>query len=361
MDETAVSADSKRFTVVVPKEAKRVIRKDQGHFNHHMTLIMCISASGGAVDLPTLILPLANIPRLSEKVYNSYHFAGSDTGWITAMLWGQWITEVFIPHVVKVRDELKATGGKKNLKALLWMDSHASRLNISAIEALEASEIVPATIPSHSSHVLQPLDCGVNNSLKKNLRNFSNQGKVIWNQGLERYRTTVLECVTGALHNAQNPMVIREAFRTTGLYPWDPEVVLSNGAKVRVDDSVRSEPEFPNATQSISGKVVTSKRMKAHNKQVQDNKIEADAAKKAKQALREAKKEADAMEKEKKEAEKEIERQQKEAAKAAKELASQQREQIKKAQVEAKQKLPKAKHDITRALPTADKGKHVSI
>jgi hypothetical protein len=79
MDETSISAENGKFSAIVPAEAKSVIRKEQGHFNHHMTLIMCIAADGENPVKLTVILPLATLPKLSERAYPSYNFAGSET------------------------------------------------------------------------------------------------------------------------------------------------------------------------------------------------------------------------------------------------------------------------------------------
>jgi hypothetical protein len=137
-------------------------------------------------------------------------------GWITAEIWGKWIQDVFIPHVEAVRKEIAKEDGKNNPKSLLYLDSHASRLNVAALKTLEDYNITAVTIPSHTSHIMQPLDCGVNNKLKRTLRSLSNQGKVVWNQGLERYRSSILDAVLHAAYDAHNPYIAREAFRCTG-------------------------------------------------------------------------------------------------------------------------------------------------
>jgi hypothetical protein len=301
MDETSLNIETARITVIVPSEAKRVVRTNDGHFNHHITLILCVSADGTALEKPTVILPLSNLPKLGNDVYHSYNFAGTESGWITTEVWGQWISEVFIPHVQRVRRKLKENGGGEDQQALLWLDSHASRLNISAIRELEHANITIATLPAHTSHIIQPLDCGVNNRLKQSLRYQKTSGDIVWDQGLETYRRSLLECVMSACWDAHNPKIIRRAFESTGLVPWNPDYVLSNGAKVRVDESIPQEPENPTATQAISGKVVTSEKLIAHFKKAKEERERKETEKQEREAAREQKKAITTAMKEKRE------------------------------------------------------------
>ena len=64
--------------------------------------------------------------------------------------------------------------------------------------------IVVVTIPSHMSHFLQPLDCGVNNSFKHALRNLTFQRYIRMDGGLSDYRHSLLYCVKAALSDAEN-------------------------------------------------------------------------------------------------------------------------------------------------------------
>jgi len=80
MDETFICAKDRRMHVIVPKEAKRAPMDEGGHFNHHMTLVMCIAADGTAPRRPTVILPLKTVPVLPDEVATQFEFAGSESG-----------------------------------------------------------------------------------------------------------------------------------------------------------------------------------------------------------------------------------------------------------------------------------------
>ena len=294
MDETAIEALSGRFRVIVPKDCRTVIRKDLPHFNHHMTLVMCVSADGEAMRRPTVILPLEHLPEIEDSTIQRYNWSGSSTGWITKEIWSEWIANHFIPWVEERRRSLPASVTFR--KAVLYMDSHVSRLDEAAHDALEVHDIMAITIPSHSSHILQPLDCGVNNKLKSSLKRKAFTGRIRMDGGVGEYRASVLKATISALYSANNPDVITEAFKTTGICPWNPRVVLDR-PNILEDDNI---PESPNKTalQNISGTIVTAEMIRTHREQREAEVAAKDAAKLERQAEREAKREARREEKE---------------------------------------------------------------
>ena len=80
MDETSIQALGKSLKVVVPKSFKKATAKALPHFNHHMTLILAVSADGTALPRPTVILPLQTLPALCDPVIDTFDFAGTETG-----------------------------------------------------------------------------------------------------------------------------------------------------------------------------------------------------------------------------------------------------------------------------------------
>jgi hypothetical protein len=260
MDETSLVAEGTSLRVVVPKKFKKAVAKDLPHFNHHMTLILAISADGTPLPTPTVILPLTTLPALSDAVIDAFHYSGSETGWITIPIWSAWIVHVFIPYVNTKRQEMVAKRpftSPQHGRALLFLDSHASRLDEYAHSKLAENGIVVVTIPSHSSHILQPLDCGVNNAFKHALRNLTFQKYIRMDGGLADYRHSLLYCVKAALSDAQNFLRIQSAFEVCGMWPWNPSRVTSDPTKVTPSLVVPPTPEKPTVTQNITGKVVT--------------------------------------------------------------------------------------------------------
>ena len=66
-----------------------------------------------------------------------------------------WIKNVFIPHCSKI-------SGPK----LLTMDGHKSHISLEVAKLARENSIHLLCLPSHSSHLLQPLDVGVFSAVK---------------------------------------------------------------------------------------------------------------------------------------------------------------------------------------------------
>ena len=272
MDETAIAAENSKLSVVVPIDANRVPKRTQGTFSHHMTLIMCSSADGDTPPRPSVILPLQTLPELPESVIKHFNWAGSETGWFTCEIWTQWIELVFIPYVKTKRQHTIFTGPQFG-RCILFLDSHPSRLAPYALQLLHDNGIIPFTIPAHSSHILQPLDCGVHCRLKRSIKQSIANKVIRYDQGLPGYRRSCLRAVIGAIHDSHNLLVVEEAWARSGLWPWNPLRVLECSEKVTSSLEVTPRPARPTAVQVISGYLVTPDMVISHRLKVADEKL----------------------------------------------------------------------------------------
>ena len=80
-------------------------------------------------------------------------FHVSDNGWITKELFYEWF-KMFAEMIPPLRP------------VLLVLDGHGSHITIDVIEYARSKEIHLLCLPSHTSHILQPLDVGVFKSFK---------------------------------------------------------------------------------------------------------------------------------------------------------------------------------------------------
>ena len=102
-----------------------------------------------------MIFPRVCMPEsLKEGAPPGTQFAMSPKGWINQEIFFNWL-DFFIANIPSVRP------------VLLIYDGHASHLSIEVIEKARASDIHLLCLPSHCTHVLQPLDVSVMSSLKK--------------------------------------------------------------------------------------------------------------------------------------------------------------------------------------------------
>ena len=129
----------------------------------NVTVLLTIPAVG--TRLPTVLLwPAKTIPKeLNELRAYDILVLPSEIGWQTIASFQFIMKTIIIPAIINKRRFLNC----ETEMALLVLDSHSSRLTSEVWRECAAQNIIAVTIPSHTSHFLQPLDCGPNGTMKK--------------------------------------------------------------------------------------------------------------------------------------------------------------------------------------------------
>jgi hypothetical protein len=250
MDETWVYVDRRKMRVIVPHDWPEAPSIDFPCISYHITLVMCICAD--STYLPTTaILPLQYFPADLSPFSQLLCWSGSITGWINSDIYEQWVEQVLIPHIQAKR----AMKGIETEPALIWLDGHSTRESAIARERLAAANVFCLTIPAHTSHALQPLDCGVHRSFKEQLKTYYRRPK---DGGVGELRDALIEATIRAKHRAQDPVEILASFERTGLSPWNPNRILGDPTKVaKIADEGRNVPTAARRS-SISGRVLVN-------------------------------------------------------------------------------------------------------
>ena len=126
-----------------------------------ITAIECINAAGDAI--PPLIIFKAkytNTAWIPARTPPTWRFSTSNSGWTSDSHGYEWITTVFEPST---RPE------DPSARRLLIMDGHSSHITANLIAFCMQSSIDLLILPSHCSHVLQPLDISMFAPLKRAL------------------------------------------------------------------------------------------------------------------------------------------------------------------------------------------------
>ena len=215
-----VDASRRSVKVIVPRDSIPLKINNNESEGFHITLVLCVAADGGSMK-PSIILPMKQFPLELEEIVKKFHWAGQSNGWMTESIFKSWVTEAFISHVNRRRLELNCP----NERAILFVDSHESRRCPEALEALKNENIDLYTFPSHTSQIVQPLDCGVNRSFKTKLRTAKSEGPT--KTSPER-RLHLLKKCARACHEALYDETIQKAWARSGLYPWSSEKALAS-------------------------------------------------------------------------------------------------------------------------------------
>jgi hypothetical protein len=225
-----------------------------------VTVIQGINSEGWAIP-PFIIFAGKN--HLSswyeEQLPGDWKISLSENGWTTNKNGVEWIKHF----------EMHTKNRIKGVYRLLIIDGHESHDSFEFKRFCQENNIITLCIPSHSSHLLQPLDVGCFSPLKKAY------GKQI--EDLMRYHInhiTKLEFLAAfkeAFFNTITSDNIHGAFRGAGLVPFSPEAVLS---KLEIkqktptpppDEKIVWESKTPsNATELTSQNALIQGRIARH-------------------------------------------------------------------------------------------------
>ncbi|KAL2087951.1 hypothetical protein ACEWY4_016779 [Coilia grayii] len=134
-----------------------------------------------------------------------------DTGYMDCDLFLEWLE-----HFVRLAQQERSF--------LLFMDQHEAHIGTGVVDFCRANQIEVVCLPSHTTHVLQPLYVSVYGPLKAAFTNMARcLGLVRGNLTIGKRNFTPVQKVT--LEQACNPHNIRSGFLKTGLFPLDRKAV----------------------------------------------------------------------------------------------------------------------------------------
>jgi hypothetical protein len=108
---------------------------------------------------------------------------------------------------------------------MLIIDRHGSYLTIEFVTYCWDYKVSPFLLPAHSTHLLQPLDVGVFQAFKKYHQNVLDTA--IRYGGLDFKHDDFLAAFQEMHDRTFKIGTIKSAFQKTGLYPFDPKLVLN--------------------------------------------------------------------------------------------------------------------------------------
>ena len=188
------------------------------------TVITCVSASGYAIP-PVMIYPRIRMSEgLKTGAVPGTLFSCSKSGWVNQDLYLEWF-RFFISSIPAARP------------VLLIEDGHSSHISLEVIELAQENDIHLLCLPSHTSHLLQPLDVGVFKSLKS----FFNKQFMVDNPGCVVCSENLASLLAIAWPQSVTP-VNMSGFRKCRIHPLNPGVIDDQQTGV-----VRSELQEPSS------------------------------------------------------------------------------------------------------------------
>lgn len=205
-------------------ERGNLAKSGQDGSREWITVAATICADG--TRLPPALIYKAVSDDLQDTWLNDFdpdehdcHFASSPKGWTSDELGYSWLTGLFD----------KETASKaRRLNRLLFVDGHGSHVNMKFLDWCEQHKVLLAVFPPHSTHRLQPLDVGI----FAPLANYYSQALDDLVRRSEGYtsisKRDFFSLFWPAFEKAFTMENIVSAWSNTGIWPFDPQKVLSS-------------------------------------------------------------------------------------------------------------------------------------
>lgn len=242
VDEKGIMLGFSSKTKVITQRGKRNPHVKQHGEREMVTLVEAVTADG--YIFPTFLITKGKVHTYGafgnltpDDAKNQVRFAKSPKGWTDDELGYYWLVEVYEP----CSREFIQPGEKR----LLILDGHVSHVNYEFCEFCRIHDIILFCLPSHSTHLLQPLDVGLFGPLQREYSKVLEDYFLSTGVGISHRQFLPLYKL--ARDKAYTKANIESAFRKTGIVPFNPRAVQSTTASERVNNRSQSTAEnnFP--------------------------------------------------------------------------------------------------------------------
>jgi hypothetical protein len=175
-----------------------------------------VSASG--VTLPLCLIfkgENLNSGWIPDETPAGWKFITSKKGWTSDLIGFEWLKSHFQPFVSK----------STNSRSLLIIDGHSSHVTARFIAYYITSKIDLFLLPPHLSHKTQPLDLLIFGPLKTVIN--LEVDRIFRHSTMRLPRVEWTSAYIKARARCFKPSSIESGFRKAGIYPFNPEILLS--------------------------------------------------------------------------------------------------------------------------------------
>ena len=140
--------------------------------------------------------------------------------WMTSYLFSAWISH-FIGNVRRMG------GISTDQRHLLILNGHANHISLEVVQEARNAGLDLLTLPSHTSHAMQPLDVSVFKPFKTFFKEYIN----FWtsrNLNQPATKQTFAHWVSLALRRALTPHNIKKGLSSCGIFPFNSNAMSSH-------------------------------------------------------------------------------------------------------------------------------------
>ncbi|KAH7822586.1 uncharacterized protein MONOS_7864 [Monocercomonoides exilis] len=220
LDEVFITTPEVKPSLVVTSNKKDACMTPEPSLPAGVSGLFMVSADG--VSYPAIFkIRAKKLPKeYSDATEHSLRFTVDNTPSMTTESFRFFFEKAIVLFMIQRRKFVKS----KEEHCSLFMDSLAAHLSRNIIQCAKDNRIDLCFPSSHTSHLVQPLDLYVNTNFKNSLR--ITDYETHESNASSARRNFVLKLRT-ALHAAFSPSTITASFRDAGIWPFNPDVVLS--------------------------------------------------------------------------------------------------------------------------------------
>ena len=183
----------------------------------HLTILSCINAVGHHVPNLYIFKGKRRHRNFILKCEPQAVMAMQPNAWMTAVLFSTWIS-----RFISILTDRYGISHKN--RHLLLLDGHGSHVTLEVVQKAKSQGLDIITLPSHTSHRLQPLDVSIFKPFKVAFRACRDKWS-IENKGRGARKEELAEWVATALKKVLTPIKITKGFEATSIWPLQPNAM----------------------------------------------------------------------------------------------------------------------------------------
>lgn len=215
MDESGFQLSPKTH-LVIGERGKTLYNESSRNNKEQITTLFGVNATG--VFAPPLTL--YKYARLPKNIIDSappyWSIGKTDSGWMTAESFYEYISNVFLPFVKTENIELPV---------IVFLDGHSSHMSLELSEFCSDNQIILIALFPNATHILQPLDVAVFGPMKAKWKHICRKWRIDHDGreiSKEDIPTALSTFVGGDIQMQENVVA---GFKATGIFPFDPNNV----------------------------------------------------------------------------------------------------------------------------------------
>lgn len=219
-DETNMQLCPKPEKVLAEKGARSVYKVIDANEKESLTALFMYNAAGTRAPPMVLYSYAGEVPKkVLENFPSGWGIGISDTGWMTAKTFYEYITNVFYPWLLKQNIQFPV---------IVYLDNHSSHVTIPLVSFCRQKQIELIALYPNSTHVMQPLDIAVFHPFKDVWKKTVPKWKV--QNNVMRLRKQQFAAVLKMTLDefTEEKKIVKNGFKAVGLMPFDPNAVDYN-------------------------------------------------------------------------------------------------------------------------------------